>query len=37
MVYLDRFLIGALISVSAVGYYTAPFEIVTRFAVIPAR
>jgi O-antigen/teichoic acid export membrane protein len=35
MVYLDRFLIGALISVSAVGYYTAPFEIVTRFAVIP--
>jgi O-antigen/teichoic acid export membrane protein len=35
MVYLDRFLIGALISVSAVGYYTAPFEIVTRFAIIP--
>jgi len=35
MVYLDRFLIGALISVGAVGYYTAPFEIVTRFAVIP--
>jgi O-antigen/teichoic acid export membrane protein len=35
MVYLDRFLIGTLIAVSAVGYYTAPFEIVTRFAVIP--
>jgi O-antigen/teichoic acid export membrane protein len=35
MVYLDRFLIGSLISVSAVSYYTAPFEIVTRFAVIP--
>ena len=35
MVYLDRFLIGALISVGAVAYYTAPFEIVTRFAVIP--
>jgi O-antigen/teichoic acid export membrane protein len=35
MVYMDRFLIGSLISVSAVSYYTAPFEIVTRFAVIP--
>lgn len=35
MVYLDRFLIGSLISVSAVAYYTPPFEIVTRFAVIP--
>jgi O-antigen/teichoic acid export membrane protein len=35
MVYLDRFLIGTLISVTAVGYYTPPFEIVTRFAVIP--
>jgi len=35
MVYMDRFLIGTLISVSAVGFYTAPFEVVTRFSVIP--
>ncbi len=35
MVYLDRFLIGSLISVSAVAYYTAPFEVVSRFTVIP--
>src|SRR5579864_328839 len=35
MVYLDRFLIGSLISVSAVAYYTAPFEVVSRFTVVP--
>jgi O-antigen/teichoic acid export membrane protein len=35
MVYLDRFLIGALLSVSAVAYYTAPFDMVTRIWVIP--
>ena len=35
MVYMDRFLIGSLISVSAVAFYTAPFEVVSRFAVIP--
>src|SRR5258708_5863486 len=35
MVYLDRFLIGALLSVSAVAYYTAPFDMVTRLWVIP--
>ncbi|HMF89077.1 MAG TPA: CmcI family methyltransferase [Candidatus Angelobacter sp.] len=35
MVYLDRFLIGALLSVSAVAYYTAPFDMVTRLTVIP--
>jgi O-antigen/teichoic acid export membrane protein len=34
MVYLDRFLIGALLSVSAVSYYAAPFDIVTRLMVI---
>ena len=36
MGYLDRFLVGALVSVSAVAYYTAPFEIVTRLALIPS-
>src|SRR5712692_7107201 len=35
MVYLDRFLIGALLSASAVAYYTAPFDMVTRIWVIP--
>ncbi len=35
MVYLDRFLIAALLSVSAVAYYTAPFDMVTRIWVIP--
>jgi O-antigen/teichoic acid export membrane protein len=35
LVYLDRFLIGALLSVSAVAYYTAPFDMVTRIWVIP--
>jgi O-antigen/teichoic acid export membrane protein/predicted O-methyltransferase YrrM len=36
MVYLDRFLIGVLLSVSAVAYYTAPFDVVTRLLVVPA-
>jgi O-antigen/teichoic acid export membrane protein len=36
MAYFDRFLIGALLSVSAVAYYTAPFDLVARLMVIPA-
>ena len=36
MVYLDRFLIGSLISISAVAYYTTPSELVTKLWVIPA-
>ena len=36
MTYLDRFLIGSLLSVTALAYYTAPFDIVNRIAVIPA-
>lgn len=35
MAYLDRFLIGALLTVSAVAYYTTPFEIVTKLWIIP--
>src|SRR5882724_868228 len=35
MVTLDRFLIGALISVSAVAYYATPYEVVTKFWLIP--
>lgn len=35
MVYFDRFLIGALISVTALAYYTAPFDMVTRLSILP--
>jgi O-antigen/teichoic acid export membrane protein len=35
MVYLDRFLIGALISVTAVAYYATPYEVVTKLWLIP--
>lgn len=35
MSYLDRFIIGSLLSVSALAYYTAPFDVVTRIGVIP--
>jgi O-antigen/teichoic acid export membrane protein len=36
MVTLDRFLIGALLSVAAVTYYVTPFEVVTKILLIPA-
>lgn len=36
MVYADRFVIGALISVAAVAYYAAPYEVLTRLWVLPA-
>jgi O-antigen/teichoic acid export membrane protein len=35
MVYFDRFLIGALISVAALAYYAAPFDLVTRLSILP--
>jgi len=35
MVYLDRLLIGSLITIAAVTFYTAPYEVVTRLWVIP--
>lgn len=35
MVSMDRFVIGAVLSVTAVAYYTTPFEIVFRLLVIP--
>jgi O-antigen/teichoic acid export membrane protein len=35
LTYLDRFLIGAILSITAVAFYTAPYEVVTRLWIIP--
>lgn len=35
MVYMDRFIIGAVLSISAVAYYVTPYEMVTRLWAIP--
>ena len=35
MIYLDRFLIGSIISVSAVAYYATSYEIISRLMVLP--
>jgi O-antigen/teichoic acid export membrane protein len=35
-VYLDRFLIGSVISIAAVAYYTAPYEMIMRLCILPA-
>jgi O-antigen/teichoic acid export membrane protein len=35
MVYFDRFLIGALVSVTAIAYYSTPFDIVMKVLIIP--
>ena len=35
LIYLDRFLIGAFLSMAMVTYYTAPFEVITRLWIIP--
>ena len=34
LVYLDRFLIGSILTIAAVAYYTAPYEAVTRLLII---
>jgi len=35
MLYVDRFLVGAIVSVSAVAYYTVPFDLMIRLTIIP--
>jgi O-antigen/teichoic acid export membrane protein len=34
-VYFDRFLIGSLISLAAVGFYTVPYDMTVRLGIIP--
>jgi O-antigen/teichoic acid export membrane protein len=36
LVYLDRFMVGVLLSMTAVTFYAAPYELVARLALIPA-
>jgi O-antigen/teichoic acid export membrane protein len=36
MVYLDRFVIGAMLTVAAVAHYVIPYEVVVRLLIIPA-
>jgi O-antigen/teichoic acid export membrane protein len=34
-IYLDRFFIGAIITVAAITYYATPFEVITKLLLIP--
>lgn len=36
LLYMDRFIIGASLTMAAVAYYSIPYEIVTRLWIIPA-
>lgn len=36
LTYLDRLMVGALLSMAAVTYYSAPYELIARLALIPA-
>jgi len=35
MVYMDRFLIGAMVSMSAVAYYATPYDVITKLWIVP--
>jgi O-antigen/teichoic acid export membrane protein len=35
LLYLDRFIIGAVISIAAISYYTAPYEVVSKLLIFP--
>jgi O-antigen/teichoic acid export membrane protein len=36
LIYFDRFLIGAVVSIAAVGFYTPPFMISTKLSILPS-
>jgi len=36
MVYLDRFVIGSMLSIAAVSYYTVPYQIVNKLSILPS-
>lgn len=36
MVFFDRFVVGAVLGLAAVTYYTTPYEIVTKLLIVPA-
>lgn len=36
MVQMDRFFIGSLLSISAVAYYTTPYEVIVKMLIVPA-
>jgi O-antigen/teichoic acid export membrane protein len=35
LLYLDRFIIGAVISIAAISFYTAPYQIVSQLIIVP--
>lgn len=35
MVYVDRFLIGSILSLAAVAYYVTPYEVATKLLIVP--
>jgi O-antigen/teichoic acid export membrane protein len=35
LVYVDRFLIGSILSIEAVSYYSAPYEFIMRLGIVP--
>ncbi len=35
LAYMDRFLIGSLVSMAAVGYYSGPYEALARLSILP--
>lgn len=36
MTYLDRFLVGSVVSVAAVAYYATPFQIISKLVMVPS-
>lgn len=35
LLYIDRFMVGGLVSIAAVAYYTVPYELVVRLLIVP--